>query len=181
MSRAPRRTQSTLRRSTTTPSAATRTETARPLPQKGTAPTLISTARTRRARYQMRSCATVAAAPRPFPRTSNLERHGDLAFAFAEFFVVGAAYQRPFDIDVITLAQLRRCVLAEAVPGNDAMPLGLRVPFFVSAFPGPLSRQRQNRVFAVRRSNRLVLRVLAEITDEMNSVLVHFLSPFLPL
>jgi hypothetical protein len=26
-----------------------------------------------------------------------------------------------------------------------------------------------------------VLRVLAEITDEMNSVLVHFVSPFLPL
>ncbi|MFZ0880562.1 MAG: hypothetical protein WA002_13765, partial [Candidatus Acidiferrales bacterium] len=26
-----------------------------------------------------------------------------------------------------------------------AMPLGLRVRFFVSAFPRPLSRQRQNR------------------------------------
>ena len=71
------------------------------------------------------------------------------------------------------LPQLRRSVLAEAVPGEDAMPLRFGVPFFVGTLAGPLSRQRKNRVFAVRRSNRVVLRVFAEITDQMNSVLVH--------
>jgi hypothetical protein len=50
------------------------------------------------------------------------------------------------------------------------MPLRLGVPFFIGALPGPLSRQRKNRVFAVCRLDGLVLRVLAEITDEMNSV-----------
>ena len=83
-------------------------------------------------------------------------------------FSIGAAHERAFDVDVIAFAQLRRGVLAEAVPGDDAMPLRLGVPFFVGTLPGPLSRQRKNRVFAVCRSNGLVLRVLAEITDEMN-------------
>ena len=46
------------------------------------------------------------------------------------------------------------------------MPLRFGVPFFVGTLAGPLSRQRKNRVFAVRRSNRVVLRVLAEITDQ---------------
>src|SRR5260370_21430341 len=79
----------------------------------------------------------------------SLERHGDLALAFADLFLVSAAYERAFDVDVIAFPQLRRCVLAEAVPGNDAMPLRLGVPFFVGALPGPLSRQRKDRVFAV--------------------------------
>ena len=109
------------------------------------------------------------------------ERNRDRGLAFAEILVVGAAHERAFNVDVIALAQLRRGVLAEAVPGYDAMPLGLRVPFFVSTLPGPLSYQRKNRVFAACRLDGLVLRVLAEVTDEMNFVLVHFVSPFLPL
>src|ERR1700693_1375658 len=109
------------------------------------------------------------------------ERHGDLVLSLSELLLVGAAHQRALDVDVIALAQLSSGVLAEAVPRDDAMPLRLGVPFFVGTFPGTLSRQRKNRVFAVCRLDRLVLRVLAEITDEMNSVLVHCVSPFLPL
>ena len=45
------------------------------------------------------------------------ERHRDRALAFAEILVVGAAHERAFNVDVIALAQLRRGVLAEAVPG----------------------------------------------------------------
>src|SRR5947208_13242986 len=47
----------------------------------------------------------------------SLERHGDLALAFAEVLLEGAAPQRAFDVDVVAFPQLRRCVLAEAVPG----------------------------------------------------------------
>src|ERR1700686_1508722 len=65
----------------------------------------------------------------------SLERHGDLVFNFAVFLLVSAAHQRALDVDVIALAQLRRGVLPEAVPGNDAMPLRLGVPFFVDTFP----------------------------------------------
>src|SRR5882672_4154505 len=79
----------------------------------------------------------------------SLERHGDLALAFAELLLVGAAHQRALDVDVIAFPQLRRCVLAKAVPSDDAMPLRLGVPFFVGTLPGPLSRQRKNRVLAV--------------------------------
>jgi hypothetical protein len=61
------------------------------------------------------------------------------------------------------------------------MPFRLGVPFLVGTLPGPLSRERKNRLFAVCRLDGLVLGVLAEITDEMNSVLVHFVSPFLVL
>src|SRR5580700_6461515 len=93
------------------------------------------------------------------------ERHGDLVLSLAELLLVGAAHQRALDVDVIALAQLSSGVLAEAVPRDDAMPLRLGVPFFVGTFPGPLSRQRKNRVFAVCRFDGLVLRVLAEITD----------------
>ena len=50
------------------------------------------------------------------------------------------------------------------------MPIRLRVPFLVSTLPGPLSHQRKETVLAVGRSNRLVLRVLAEITDELTSL-----------
>ncbi len=77
------------------------------------------------------------------------EGHFDRALAFAEALVVGAAHERAFNVDVIAFAQLRRGVFPEAVPGNDAMPLRLGVPFFVGTLPGPLSRQRKNRVFAV--------------------------------
>ena len=124
---------------------------------------------------------TVELADRIRLHLPSLERHCDLVLTFAELFLVGAAHERAFNVDVIALAQLRRGVLAEAVPGYDAMPLGLRVLFFVSTLPGPLSCQRKNRVFAACRLDGLVLRVLAEVTDEMNSVLVHFVSPFLPL
>src|SRR6266581_4617245 len=77
----------------------------------------------------------------------SLERHGDHALAFPELLLEGAADQRAFDVDVVAFPQLRRCVLAEAVPGDDAMPLRLGVPFFVGSLPGPLSRQRKKRVF----------------------------------
>src|SRR5882757_3325596 len=49
----------------------------------------------------------------------SLERHGYLALAFAELLLEGAAHQRAFDVDVVAFPQLRRCVLAETVPGND--------------------------------------------------------------
>src|ERR1700691_4083035 len=111
----------------------------------------------------------------------SLERHGALALSLAKRLLIGAAHERALDVDVIALVQLTRGVFAEAVPRDDAMPLRLGVPFFVGTFPGPLSRQRKNRVLAVCRLDGLVLRALAEITDEMNSVLVHFVSPFLPL
>src|ERR1700676_3123736 len=55
----------------------------------------------------------------------SFERHGDLALAFAELLFEGAAHERAFDVDVVAFPQLRRGVLAEAVPGNDAMPLRL--------------------------------------------------------
>jgi len=61
----------------------------------------------------------------------------------------GAADQRAFDVDVVALPQLRRSVVAEAVPGNNAMPLSLGMPFFVGTPPGPLSRQRKKRVLAL--------------------------------
>src|SRR6266851_4701488 len=79
----------------------------------------------------------------------SLEQHGDLALAFAELLLVGAAHERALDVDVVAFAELRRCVLAETVPSDDAMPLRLGMPFFVGTLPGPLSRQRKNRVFAV--------------------------------
>jgi hypothetical protein len=45
------------------------------------------------------------------------------------------------------------------IPYNDdAMPLRLTVPFFVGTLPGPLSRQRNNRILTVRRFDGLVLR-----------------------
>ncbi len=47
----------------------------------------------------------------------SLERHGDLALAFAELLLVGAAHQRALDVDVVTFPQLRCGVFAEAVPG----------------------------------------------------------------
>jgi hypothetical protein len=47
----------------------------------------------------------------------SLERHGDLALAFAELLLVGAAHQRALDVDVVAFAELRRGVFAEAVPG----------------------------------------------------------------
>ena len=87
----------------------------------------------------------------------------------------------PSDVDVIAFPQLRRSVLAEAVPGDDAMPLRLGVPLFVGTLPGPLSRQRKNRVFAVCRLDGLVLRVFAEVTDQMDYLYVHdFFSCFCP-
>jgi len=95
----------------------------------------------------------------------GLERHGDLVLTFAELLLVGTAHQRAFKVDVIALAQLGSGVLTEAVPRDDAMPLRLGVPFFVRTFPGTLSRQGKNRVFAVCRLDGFVLRVLAEITD----------------
>jgi hypothetical protein len=95
----------------------------------------------------------------------SLERHGDLALAFAELLLVGAAYQCALDVDVVAFPQLGRGVLAETVPGDDAMPLRFRVPLFVGTLPGPLSRQRKNGVFAVCRLDGLVLRMFAEITD----------------
>jgi hypothetical protein len=111
----------------------------------------------------------------------QLERHGDPALAFAEVLLVGAAHEGAFDVDVVAFRQLCRGVFAETLPSDNSVPLRLGVSFFVCILPGSLSRERQNRVFAIRRSNGLLLRVLAEITDEMNSVLVHFVSPFLPL
>jgi hypothetical protein len=102
-------------------------------------------------------------------------------FAPTDFTLVDAAYERAFDVNVIVFPQLRRGVFAQAVPGDDAVPLGLRVPFLVSALPSAFRRERKDGVLTARLLPRLVLRVLAEITDEMNSVLVHFVSPFLPL
>src|SRR5271170_5314049 len=95
----------------------------------------------------------------------SLERHGDLVFTFAELLLVGAADQSALDVDVIAFAQLRRGIFTEAIPRDDAVPLRLGVPFFIGTFPGTLSCQRKNRVFAVCRFDGLVLRVLAEITD----------------
>ena len=46
----------------------------------------------------------------------SLERHGDLALALAELFLEGAAHERAFDVDVVAFPQLRRGVLAEAIP-----------------------------------------------------------------
>src|SRR5258708_28371688 len=60
------------------------------------------------------------------------------------------------------------------------MPLRLGVPFFVGALPGPLRCQRQNRVLAVRRLDGLVLRVFAEISDQMDYVNVHVFLRFCP-
>src|SRR5271157_4605732 len=37
----------------------------------------------------------------------SLERHGDLALAFAELLLEGAAHQRTLDVDVIAFPQLR--------------------------------------------------------------------------
>jgi len=108
---------------------------------------------------------TVQLADRIGLHLPSLERHGDLTLSFAELFLVGAAHQRALNVDVIALAKLSRSVFAEAVPRDDAMPLRFGVPFFVGTFPGALSRQRKNRIFAVCRFDGLVLRVLAEITD----------------
>ena len=54
----------------------------------------------------------------------RLERHGDLALAFAELFLVSAAYERAFDVDVIAFPQLRRRVLTEAVPSISYVESG---------------------------------------------------------
>jgi hypothetical protein len=94
----------------------------------------------------------------------------------------GTILQRTGEDGKFPINTLNNRLRARLIPYNDdAMPLCLGVPFFVGTFPGPLSRQRKNRVLAVCRLDGVVLRALAEITDEMNSVLVHFVSPFLPL
>jgi hypothetical protein len=66
---------------------------------------------------------------------------------------------------VVAFPQLSGSIFAETISCDDAMPLRLGVPFFIRTLPGSLSRQRKNRVFPIGRSNRLVLRVLAEIPD----------------
>ena len=106
---------------------------------------------------------------------------GGRVLAFVDFLLVDVAYERAFDVDVIALAQLRRGVFAQTVPGDDAVPLGLRVPLLICALPSALRRERKDGVLPARLFRGLLLRVPAEITDEMNSVLVHCVSPFLPL
>jgi hypothetical protein len=58
----------------------------------------------------------------------SLERRGDLALPFAELLLVSAAHERAFDVDVVAFTQLGCCILAEAIPGDDAMPRRLGVP-----------------------------------------------------
>ena len=77
-------------------------------------------------------------------RRPSLERRGDLALAFAELLLVGAAHERSLDVAVVAVPQLRRCALAQAVPGDDAMPLGFRGPFVVGILPRPLRRDGKN-------------------------------------
>ena len=44
------------------------------------------------------------------------ERDRGLGLAFADFLLVGAAHQHPFDIDVIALLQLAGRVFAKSIP-----------------------------------------------------------------
>jgi len=58
--------------------------------------------------------------------------------------LVAAAEERAFDQNVIALVKRCRNALAQAVPGNHAMPLGCRGPFVVRVFPGALCGDRKD-------------------------------------
>ena len=61
--------------------------------------------------------------------------HGRGLLAFAVFALVAAADERAFDQDVIALVKRCRNALAQAVPGDDAMPFGFRGPLVLRVLP----------------------------------------------
>ena len=65
--------------------------------------------------------------------------------------------------------------------GNNPPKLGLRVRFLARALPRAFGCERKDGVLALRLLRGLSLRVPTELADEMNSVSIYLVSPFLPL
>jgi hypothetical protein len=65
---------------------------------------------------------------------------------------------------MIALVKRRRNALAQAVPGDHAMPLGFRGPSVVRVLPRPLRGDGKNGERCVIRTRLASLRVLADET-----------------
>src|SRR4029077_1892195 len=106
----------------------------------------------------------------------DLPRHDlslGLSLAFAILLLVDVARECSHDIQVIALLQFLSRIFREAVPHDNAVPLGFLVPLLVRTRPPSLCGERKDCELASRLLCRLAFRVLTQKAHQFDSILVH--------
>ena len=94
--------------------------------------------------------------------------HRDVFLALAHFTVERAADKRAFNQDVIAFAERCSDVFTEAVPDDNAVPLGFRVPLVLRVLPGPLRGDREDGVERAVALDLATLGILPDEADDLN-------------